>query len=111
MTRERTSRWGIESTRFHGPNVVSCKIVTGTTRNPLVGAHLPPLTLEHLSGVEEELQQFKGWYPIVLGDLNVGLDDAQSLRSQRVADLLTEYSLIDLVRNFRQHRRFLDLKT
>ena len=57
------------------------------------------------------MQRFKGRYPIVLGDLNVGLDDTHSLQSQHVVDLLTEYSLIDLVRHFRQHRRFLDLKT
>ena len=38
--------------------------------------------------------------PIALGDLNVDLDESRSLRSQRMADLLTEFSLIDLVQNF-----------
>ena len=31
VTRERPNHWGIESTRFQRPNVVSCKIVTGPT--------------------------------------------------------------------------------
>ena len=32
-------------------------------------------------------------YIIVLGDLNVDMDDAGSLRSQHVADLLPEFCL------------------
>ena len=39
------------------------------------------------------------------------LDDAQSLRSQSVEDLLTEYGLIDLVWNFRSCRWFQYLNT
>ena len=108
VTRERLVGWGIESKRYHGPNVVSCEIVTGLTWIPLVGAYLPPLTLEHLPGLEEALHCFM--VPIALGDLNVDLDKARSLRIQRVSDLLAEYILIDLVRHFRQRRRFRDLK-
>ena len=69
--------------------MVSCEIVTWLTRNPLVGAYLLPSTLEHLPDVKEALQWFKGQDIIFLGDINVDLDDAQSLQSQRVADLLT----------------------
>ena len=29
VTREHTNGWGVESTRFHRPNVVGCEIVTG----------------------------------------------------------------------------------
>ena len=68
VTREQPDEWGIESTRFHGPNVVSCKIVTGRTKTPVVGAYLPPSTLEHLPDVEE-LQQLKGLNPIAPGIL------------------------------------------
>ena len=46
MKRERPVGWGIESTRYHGPNVASCKVFIGLTRTPLFGAYLPPLTLE-----------------------------------------------------------------
>ena len=48
VTTEWHNRWGIKLTRFHRPNVVSCKIVTRHIWTPLVGAYLPPLTLEHL---------------------------------------------------------------
>ena len=32
MTRERPIKWGIESTRYHSPNVVSCELVTRIIR-------------------------------------------------------------------------------
>ena len=95
--------------RYHGPNVVSCNIVTGLTRTPLVGAYLPLSTLEHLPDLEEALQRFRG--PIYLRGLNVDLYEARILHSQSVSDLLAEYGLIDLVRHFRQRFMFRDLKT
>ena len=60
---------------FHGLNVVSCKLVTGHIRTPLVGVYLPPLMLEHLPDVKEALQRFKVCESIILGDLNVDLDN------------------------------------
>ena len=109
MTRERPVGWGIESTRYHGPNVASCEIVTGLTWTPIVRAYLPLSMFEHLPDNEEALQHFRD--PIVFGDLNMDLYEARSLRRQRMSDLLVEYGLVDLVRHFRQHRRFRYLKT
>ena len=48
---------------------------------------------------------------IVIGGFNVYLNKAQISRSQRLADLLMEFGLIDLVRHFQQRRQFWDLKT
>ena len=72
VTRERPVGWGIESTRYHSLNVLSCEIFTRINRNPLVGAYLPPSTLKHLLDLEEALQRFRE--PIYLEDLNVDLD-------------------------------------
>ena len=36
VMREQPVGWGIESTRYHGTNVVSCEIVTGLTCTLLV---------------------------------------------------------------------------
>ena len=47
-TMEMPVGWGVESTCYHSSNGVSCVIVTRLTFTPLVGAYLPPLTLEHL---------------------------------------------------------------
>ena len=102
-------RWGVESTLYHGPNMVSCDIITGLTRTPLIGEYIPLLTMEHLLDLEEALQRFR--YPVVLGELNVDLNKMSSLRIQQVAYLLAEYGLVDQFRHFRQRRRFRNLKT
>ena len=65
VRKERSVRWGIESTHYHGPDMVSCDIVTGLTRTPVVSAYLPPSTLEHLTDLEEDLKRFRD--PIFLG--------------------------------------------
>ena len=108
----RTAQWAvIKSTRFRGLNVVICKIVIRRIRTPLFGLYLSPLTLDHLPGLEEALQCFKGLEPIVFGDLNMDLDNVHSLRIQSVADLLTDFGLIDLVRHVHKRPRFCYLKT
>ena len=101
--------WEIYSTRYHRPNVVSCEFITGIIQTPPVGVYLSLSILEHLQDLEEALKRFKG--PIFLGDLNVDLDEARAPLSQRVTDILAEYSLIDLVHHFCQIRRFRNLKT
>ena len=99
MTRERPFGWVIESTHYHRPKMVICELVNGLVLTPLLGAYLPPSNIKHLPDLEEALKRFKK--PIVLGDLNVDLEEARILRSQRVADLFAEYGLIDLVRHLR----------
>ena len=61
--------------RYHGPNMVSCELVTGLICTPLVVVYLPPSTIDHLQDLEEALKRFKG--PIVLEDLNVNLEDGK----------------------------------
>ena len=45
-------------------------------------------TLSHLPNLEETLARFQGQYPIVLGYLNMDLDEAQDPRSRIDADLM-----------------------
>ena len=59
VTRERSIGWGIDSTRYHEPNVVRWELVTELIRTPLFYAYLPPSTLEHLPDLEESLKRFK----------------------------------------------------
>ena len=109
VTRERPFGRGIYSTHYHRPNMASCEIITGLTRTPLVGTYLPPSTVEHLPELEEVLQLFRD--PIFLRDLNMDLNKSRRPQSQQVADLLTDYGIIYLVRHFRQSYRFHNLKT
>ena len=55
MSRENLEGWIVDSMRFCRPNVVSCKIVDGNRKTPLIGAYLPPPNLDHLPDLEESL--------------------------------------------------------
>ena len=48
VIRERPEIWNDESTRFHGPNMVSFGIVSNSERTPLISAYLSPSTFDHL---------------------------------------------------------------
>ena len=82
--------------------MVFCEMVTWHNHTLLIGMYLPPLMLEHLPDFKEALQQFKGLDHILFGGFNMDLDNARNLRIQCMADLLSEYGLIDLVRHFQQ---------
>ena len=41
VARELIEGWIIKSTRFHGPNLVRCKVISGYQKTPLIGAYLP----------------------------------------------------------------------
>ena len=60
---------------FHGKNVVSCKVITGTSQTTIIGAYLPRYMLTQLPDLEEALALFRGQEPIVLGDINMDLDE------------------------------------
>ena len=92
-------------TRFHGKNVVSCEFIRGTSGNPIIGSNLPPNTLAHINDIDNTLERFRGQYPILMGDINVDLDEAQNPRSHLVADMLMEFVLINLIHNFQKCHR------
>ena len=74
VTRERPVGWEIESMRYHRANVVSCEPVTRLIMTSLVVMYLSLSMIENLPDLEEALKLFKN--PIVLGDLNVDLNEA-----------------------------------
>ena len=41
VVRKRQEGWSVELTRFHGPNMVSCELFSGTQQTPIVGSYLP----------------------------------------------------------------------
>ena len=80
--------WSVYSTRFHGPNVVSYKVITNRKRTPIIGAYLLPSTLEHLPDLEEALTLFLYQDPILVGDISANIGQSQNPRNQQVVDLL-----------------------
>ena len=92
--RERPEEWDIDPMRFHGPNMVSCEIVTGIQWITLIRAYLLPANMDHLPDLEEALNEFLGIDPIFMGDMNTDVGHMGNPWEQQVADF------------FRKHLRF-----
>ena len=90
--------------------MVSCEVVSSSKQTPIVGAYLPPSTLEHLPDLEDSLTRFRYQDIIVLGELNSSIGQAQNPRSQHVADLLMDFGMADLLHHFQQQFWFCYLK-
>jgi exonuclease III len=101
--------WQVESVRQHGPNVISFQLVAASQRWGVVGAYVPPSdlnTVEYITQAFEALP--RALPPILLGDLNVDLDDPRDRdgRGQEIAMEMASLGLEDLLRQFRQRRGF-----
>jgi hypothetical protein len=106
LVSKTSTQWHLESTRCHGPNVISCIFVHGTQRSPLIGVYLPPSNLDDLPFLTTALDRFPNQTPILLGDLNVNLADPIGDRNQEVAALMAAYGLEDMLPNYLQRRSF-----
>jgi exonuclease III len=106
LVSRRTDSWCLEATRHHGHNVLSTVVVCGDHRIPLIGAYLPPSSLNSLPELIAALDRFAGRDPILLGDLNVNLEDSTSTRNRDVATVLASYGLLDMLPHFRQRKPF-----
>ena len=111
VSREKPEGWIIESMRLNRPNVVSFKLVAGDQRTQLIGAYLPPSTLDLLPDLEEALNLLPGREPIILGYINVGIRRLSNPRDQQVENLLVYFRLVDLLAHFRQRLRYHKLQT
>ena len=76
--QDRPQVCSLESTRFHGKNLVSYDVVKYKKQNPIIAKSLPPYTLDHLPDLEEGLTRFRNQDLTVLGDLNTDTDQAHN---------------------------------
>ena len=93
--------WCLESFVRHGPNVLSCVLVSGDQRTLLVGVYLPPNSLADLAYLEEALRRYPKYTTILMGDLNIDLSKTNH-RAQEITNLLSIYGLLDLLPHFKQ---------
>jgi hypothetical protein len=112
ITRANPDGWSIKSTRFHGPNVLSCLIVAGGIQTPLIGAYFSPASLDSLPFFEDALSRFNGFTNlVVLGDFNADVSDLTTPRNQTVSACFAAHGLFDLLPHFRQRKPFRHNKT
>ena len=97
--RTTNSRWWIEGERAHGPNVVSCVLVSGNRRWNVLGVYVPPSEDdgETLHFVNEAVQ-YRGTNDpyILLGDLNVDLDRPKDFRGDEILSQVILMALEDV---------------
>ena len=99
---ERPYTCFVESMCFHGPNMVSCKIVSGALRNPLIEAYLPPSIIYKLMDLEGAINRFPGREPIIMGDLNAYTGCLYNPWNQWVEDFLAYFGLVNLIGHIRE---------
>jgi hypothetical protein len=89
---------------MHGPNVISCVLVSAWVCTPLVGVYVPPTdvtTLEHLRRALERCRGMRGRPPILLGDLNIDMSNLELDRDMAIATLLAVHELLDMLPHFK----------
>ena len=72
IIREKPQVWNIDYTHFHGPNTVSCDVIT-RKRTPLIRAYTPLYTLDHLQYLADALTHFRDQDIIILWDLKFNI--------------------------------------
>ena len=77
--------WSLESTKTFGPNVIRTTLVSGQKRWNIIGAYVSPSetdgsTLECIAQARRTVGNNR-WPTILLGDLNVNLDDLRADRA------------------------------
>ena len=77
-------------------NIITFHLVTGQDRFYIVGAYIPPSDLNALEEVAKAWQQCpKGCLPMLVGDLNVDLDNTPA--DERGMTIAEQVDAMDLV--------------
>jgi exonuclease III len=113
FSKADSKHWHIEAAQRHGPNVLSCLLVSGSKSTPLIGVYLPPNSLDDLPYLTAALARFHNLKtsPIVLGDLNTDLSDLTNSRATAIGAVLSNNDLHDMLPMFRQRPTFKGLFT
>jgi hypothetical protein len=97
--RTENTQWWIEGERAHGPNVVSCVLVSGERRWNVIGAYIPPSeTNGDTVNYVDEAVRYRGTEDpyILLGDLNVDLDRPSDTRGDNILSMIVLLGLEDV---------------
>ena len=99
--------WQVESVRHHGPNVISFQLVAASRRWGVIGAYVPPSDLDTVEYIIQAFEALpRAIPPILLGDLNVDLDNPRDERGQAITTEMAVLGLEDLLLHFRLRRSY-----
>ena len=115
LVHRQSEGWGLESTRSFGANVIKTTLVCGRQRKVLIGAYIPPSeedgsTLDCIQQARDSVRN-PNWPVILLGDLNVDLDNpagnnpAGAERRLETAALVDSLGVQPVIKWFKQSRK------
>ena len=103
--------YSLENARVRGPNIITFELQVGATRYYAIGCYLPPSesgadSASTYAAVEQLMQQApKESILMVLGDLNVNLDEPRNEQEAQVAAAMDSKGLACAMRHFRVRTR------
>jgi exonuclease III len=97
----------VEAQQKHGPNIISCILVTGTKKYPIIGTYIPPHDTTTLYYIAQACERFTGQSIILLGDINIDLrKQTPTNRDTEIMALLATLGLEDMSTHFLQRKKF-----
>ena len=99
--------WQVESSIFHGPNVISAMVVSGNSRYGVVGTYyVSPNDATTSIHIAAPLDRFCRQRKVKLvGDLNLNLDSNELARDLEVVNVLADSRLLDMHHHFKLYRQ------
>ena len=95
----------VESSKLHGPNVISAVIVSGNSQYRVVGAYIPPKDTTTSVHIAAALARFPSQKVILVRDLNLNLDSLETDRDMEISDILATSGILDMHRHSKLHGR------
>jgi exonuclease III len=94
--------WTVESVKRFGSDVISFQLATGQKRYSCVGGYIPPKDESTIESIGKAFDSLPKGPRILLGDLNVNLNNPRNDRGLQIATLVADLGLEDLISHFHQ---------
>jgi hypothetical protein len=99
----KNRNWHVESEQAFGPNVIRATLVHEGKRTTIVGAYIPPseqdmTTMRH---IDDAMRNIDIERAIILGDLNINLQQPKDERSTEIVEGIETYGLRDVAGMFK----------
>jgi hypothetical protein len=94
--------WTVESVKLFGSGVISFQLATGQKRYSCVGGYIPPKDESTIESIGKAFDSLPKGPRILLGDLNVNLNNPRNYHGLQIATIVADLGLEDLISHFYQ---------
>jgi hypothetical protein len=103
--------WIVESVKHFGSDVISFQLATGQKRYSCVGGYIPPKDEPIIESIGKAFDSLPKGPRILLGDLNVNLNNPRNDRGLQIATMVEDLGLEDLISHFHQKCNYRETST